>query len=539
VVAAGLVYVLVRDLDVTPYDDGYFFKRFALNFLRHGAFAWNAADGPVHGLTSQAFELVSVALVALAPAHFVIAAKVFFAACLVATAWTFSTLALRVTERLDTTLAITLLVIGNPLVAWTVHTGMETSLVLLIVTLGLRTILDADGSPRASLKAASATLFVYLCRPDATLVPAFAFLVRNLRNRRALSVYAAALALGLSAAWMIFRVYYGTALPLPFYLKTLGFYRYEAAVTGLAAHDKLVHLATFAAFAAPLGWLCARGRNRQGFVLGAAALLLVAYHAAVTTEFMGYRSRFYVPALIPLGLGAAFGSRGALARPRREHVVFFALWIVAVLSCLRLGLVASASSSAQERLGLAVYLAEALLAGWLVFSGVEREGDERERQAIAGVALLFALGTLAALPPRRSTLLSDREFLEKSSAEVTTTRGIFDVERCLPNTKTLYHSEIGVPGLVLPETRIVDLTGLMSPRLALERPRFDDYCLRDRPEALFLPHRFYVEKNREIRASRCLGDYTEVVHHSSSPLFVRSDLVEDFRRCARDIALYE
>src|SRR5262245_53389536 len=83
VVAAELVYVLLRDLDVTPYDDAYFFKRFAHNLLEHGSFSWNPADGAVHGLTSQAFGFVAAGLAALAPSHFVIAAKLFLTACLV------------------------------------------------------------------------------------------------------------------------------------------------------------------------------------------------------------------------------------------------------------------------------------------------------------------------------------------------------------------------------------------------------------------------------------------------------------------------
>src|SRR5688572_31936399 len=88
-------YLLARDLDATPYDDAYFFKRFALNFLEHGTFAWNSADGPVHGLTSQLFQCLSVVSTALAREHFVIASKVLLTACLVAAAWVFADLVKR------------------------------------------------------------------------------------------------------------------------------------------------------------------------------------------------------------------------------------------------------------------------------------------------------------------------------------------------------------------------------------------------------------------------------------------------------------
>ncbi|HVR18457.1 MAG TPA: hypothetical protein VMS65_02130, partial [Polyangiaceae bacterium] len=107
-----------------------------------------------------------------------------------------------------------------------------------------------------------------------------------------------------------------------------------------------------------------------------------------------------------------------------------------------------------------------------------------------------------------------------------------------PNVSTLYHSEIGVPGLVLPHARIVDLAGLMSRSIALDRPRFDAYCSRDRPEVVFLPHRNYAEQNREIAASACLRGYTRVIGRSSSPLYVRNDLAAAFDGCARDVARF-
>jgi len=533
VVAAELAYVVVRNLDVTPYDDAYFFKRFALNFLHHGSLAWNPPDGPVHGLTSQLFAIVAVGLAALAPAHFVVATKVFLALCLAATAWLVSGLALRITGRFDVAAALTLLALGNPLVSWCVHTGMETALAILCVTLALGATLEAELTPRHAARAALLGVLVYLCRPDAAIIPVLAFLGVNVRNRRAVAVYGVTFALALGACLLVFRLYYGTALPLPFYLKTAGWSRYETAVTRLGMRDKLVHLATFALFAAPFVWLLRRG-SRAGLALGVAALGFVAYHALFTTEIMGYRSRFYAPALIPLGLGAAFGSGRALTSARSQHAWFFAAWVLLSAAAYHFGVVAAAASAAPERLLYPVYVTHAALAGWLLAAG-----DEQERRGLFGLIALSALGTLAALPPRNSAFPSDREFLAKSSSEVTTTRGIFDVERCLPLAKNVYHSEIGVPGLLLPETRIVDLAGLMSRSLALEHPSFDSYCTRDRPEALFLPHQNYADLNREIAGSRCIADYTKMVQRSSSPLYVRNDLADDFRRCARDIQRWQ
>ncbi|HEU4538067.1 MAG TPA: hypothetical protein VFS00_28295, partial [Polyangiaceae bacterium] len=62
-------YLLCRFHEI-PWDDAYFFKRFAQNFLAHGSLAWNVDEGPVYGNTSLGFQLLAVALVAAAPGHY-------------------------------------------------------------------------------------------------------------------------------------------------------------------------------------------------------------------------------------------------------------------------------------------------------------------------------------------------------------------------------------------------------------------------------------------------------------------------------------
>lgn len=534
--AFGFAYVLVRGLDAVPFDDSYFFKRFALNLLRHGTFAWNVADGPVNGLTSQFLGAIAVGVTLLAPSHYVVATKVLLALCLAATAWSFASLAGRIARRADVTVGVALLALGNPLVMQTVHTGMETALALLALTASLRVILENDARASYALEAALVTALVYLCRPDAALIPALTFLVMNLEERRRLAVYLLGLAAVLGVVLGAFKLYYGTAFPLPFYAKTYGLGLYDAALRKLDLREKLLHVATFAAFVAPLAAFCRPRENARTRGLFMASAIFVVYHFFATTEIMGYRARFYVPAFIPIALAAAFGAQGALATPRSWRTLGLSLWATAVIVAYATGVVSTGRSPALDRVGWAAYLAHGAIAGWLWFSG---ELAEAKRPALLGAFSLFVLGVVAAQRPRWGPILSDRRFLEKSSAAVTTTRGIFDVERCLPSTKTLYHSEIGVPALVLPDARVVDLVGLMSRDIALEQPKFDTYCRRERPEVIFLPHKNYATLNQEIQASACLGDYTRMVRQSSSPLFVRNDLAPAFRDCARDVVQWQ
>jgi hypothetical protein len=536
VLAFGFAYVLVRSLDAVPLDDSYFFKRFALNVLHHGTFAWNVADGPVNGLTSQLLGAIAIGVTLLAPSHYVVATKLLLALCLAATAWQFVSLAGRFVRRADVVVGVALLALGNPLVMRTIHTGMETALTLLALTASLRVVLERDGRTRYALEAACATTLVYLCRPDAALIPALTFLAMNIEGRRRPAVYALWLALLLGAVLGAFKLFYGTAFPLPFYAKTYGVGFYEAAIRQLDLREKALHVATFAAFVAPLVALCRPRENARARGLFMASAVFVLYHLLATTEIMGYRARFYVPAFIPVALAAAFGAQSALTAPRSWRVLGLSLWGVAVVVAYAAGVVSNERSLAADRVGWASYIAHVAIAGWLWFSV---ELAEAERPALLGAFSLFVLGLIAAQLPRWGPLLGDRRFLEKSSAGATTTRGIFDVERCLPNTKTLYHSEIGVPGLVLPEARVVDFAGLMSRDIALEQPKFDTYCQRERPEVIFLPHKNYARLNQEIARSACLREYTRMVRQSSSPLYVRNDLASEFRRCARDVVQWQ
>ena len=536
VLAFGFAYVLVRSVDAVPLDDSYFFKRFALNLLHHGSFAWNVADGPVNGLTSQLFGAIAVGVTLLAPSHYVVATKLLLALFLVATAWLFASFATRIACRTDVAVGVALLALGNPLVTQTIHTGMETALALLTLTVSLRVVLERDARGRYALEAAFVTTLVYLCRPDAAMIPALTFLGMNIKERRRLAAYALALAVLLGAVLGAFKFFYGTAMPLPFYAKTYGLGPYDAAIRALDMREKLVHVATFAAFVAPLVALCRPREDARARGLVVASAVFVFYHFFATTEIMGYRARFYVPAFIPIALAAAFGAQSALMTSRSRRALGLSLWAVAIVVAYATGVVSTARSFALDRVGGAAYVAHVAIAGWLWFTG---DLAEPEPRALLGAFLLFGLGLIAGQLPRWGPLLSDRRFLEKSSAGVTTTRGIFDVERCLPDAKTLYHSEIGVPGLVLPDVRVVDLVGLMSRDIALEQPEFDAYCQRERPEAIFLPHQNYAALNQEIARSACLRNYSRMVRQSSSPLFVRNDLAGAFRRCARDVVQWQ
>ena len=428
---------------------------------------------------------------------------------------------------------LVMLAFGTPLSLLTPHTGMETSLCLAVLVLALSHMLS--GETARSVPAAFMTALVYLCRPDAALIPALVFVVAERRDLRSVLTYVVTLGLLLGLMLCAFRLYYGSALPLPFYAKTAGLSSYDSELRAAGLHGKMQHLLTFCAFSAPLTWLALRGRATRVSALLVASAAFVAYQALVTDEIMGYRARFYAPALVPLALAAILAwNRQAARSDVRAARWAWLVWTACIGVGYLAGLVESGSASALDRVPGTAYLAQLFLG--VLLCGRASEGPALSEQAVsfASSGALLVSAFFLRPPHAIRTALDDTTFLRRASAEVTTTRGLFEVARCLPSTQTLYHSEIGIPGLVLPDWRIVDLVGLMSKPLAQRRPPFDDYCLRDRPAALFLPHKAYRALNAEIRASTCLRGYTLAVRDSSSPLYIRNDLSAAFNQCRRD-----
>ncbi|HEY4104465.1 MAG TPA: hypothetical protein VGM44_11260 [Polyangiaceae bacterium] len=516
------LYVLFVDLDATPFDDSFFFKRIALNALHGAGFSWNPSDGPVYGLTSQLFGWLALPLTALFPQHFVVASKVLATLAFAAVvALTLRFAARAHVNRRDAGLLV-LFALGTPLTLLTLHTGMETSVCLALIALAL--------SATEPVLCAVLTLLVYSCRPDAALIPALAFIALERKNAGRAARYALVLGVLLALSLAGFRAYYGSALPLPFYAKTAGFSAFDGALRAAGLRDKLGHLTLFCAFAAPLAFIAWRGRSARVSALLVTSLAFISYQALLTNEIMGYRARFYLPALVPLTFAALL----ACARFRqrftaRSTVIASTVWLALLALAFALRPHAPLDRVPWSAGVLVLFL------GVLLGDQLRQRSWLSPRAATAASLSCLLAGTVLLRPPRRDlAALDDGAFLRRASAEVTTTRGLFEIARCMPGSHTLYHSEIGIPGLVLPAWRIVDWVGLMSKELAQKRPPLDDYCLRDRPEVLFLPHKTYRALNAEIRASRCLNGYTLMVQDSSSPLYVRNDLSASFNACRRD-----
>lgn len=156
-------------------------------------------------------------------------------------------------------------------------------------------------------------------------------------------------------------------------------------------------------------------------------------------------------------------------------------------------------------------------------------------QAVALVLVAAAVAAATRLRSDSFHVYSDDEFLALHTSRSSVYRGLDTLRACFGDAIHVYHSEVGLPGLRFRHGKVTDLAGLLSPEWLFREPRsFDRKCERDRPHAIFLPHKNYRTLNREITGGTCIAGYVRMVESSSSPLFVRADLVPAYRACARE-----
>ena len=528
---AGCVLLFVlSQLDVVPYDDSYFFKRVAVHGLESGKLAWNVGHKPVYGMTSLLYQWLSLPVAALTPAHFCLAMRALAGVALVGT----FALLRRITWSLDQGLCTALLLVA-PAAMFTTLSGMETALSLLVIALTLWLLLAEHARTLPWWSAPVALFCVYLVRPDALLLVLGPMLVTRFLPHKRLPLRELGLLAVLFALLLIAcRLYFGTALPLPFYAKQASLSPYDAAFIAGSRTLGLKRFAVYACFAAPGLILALLRRDALNLTLVGSVLAHALYHLLFTVDIMGMHGRFYVPALPVLAVAGARGLVALHGHPRRVAVALaialasLALPLVALLLHVLLPYRHYMGEGATPLTYVAVAVAQALAVALALAPALRR---------VWGVALGFALLALTSLPALESGKLhaySDEDYLALHIQQSTVNRGIDSVRACLGESVHVYHSEIGVASLRFLHGKVTDTVGLMSRKWLFRKPgSFDALCKHDRPEAIFMPHRNYVALNQEILAGTCIRGYRRMVENSKSPLYVRNDLAGPFLACAR------
>jgi hypothetical protein len=510
-----------------PYDDSYFFKRFALNALDHGTLAWNVTDGPIYGITSQLFQAIAIAIAAVTREYWMFTVRVLLALSLIGAFWILLAIAQRASRSSAAAVALC-----SPVALYSVLSGMETAVSFALLA-GLLWLLFDERGQRISWVAAPIVGFLaWLARPDTLLLTLLPLLVsRWIRARepplRELLCFGGLVAVTLGC----FKLYYGTALPLPFYAKQLLVSPYDAHFIQVSNEVQKLRFGIFLIVALPLALFGTLRLDRENVTLLGSALLFELYHLLTTIEVMGMQGRFYAPALPLLVIAAA---RAGEVSPRPRAVLALLSTYFACFALLALGgHLPLESGWWLEQVPLPHYFATATGALVLFLAPLVqrfRAAGSAVVLAVTAVAIPFAHG----LTPRAPA--SDVEYIDRHVAHTTVYRGIGVLRGCFGDAIEVYHSEVGVPGLVFQRGRVVDLAGLMSPEAIFRRQTFDAMCAADRPEAVFLPHKNYRELNAEIQHGRCVQSYRRVVEESSSPLYVREDLHARYLECARTLS---
>ncbi len=524
--AAQLVWTWLSMLPRGVWEDGWFVKRFAYNFRHHLSFSWNVDDGPLYGMTSQTLQFVGAALSLVTPEHLVLALK--------ASLWLslFATLLVLARFQQEDELALLPAFCGLscPVLFELLPSGLETPFAMLAIALSLLAVIRFRGGRADGALLIASLVFVYVTRPDAVLIPVCVWLGLALGDRlhprverptlgaqlKVLGLFVVAMAATLG----VFKLLYGTALPLPFYVKTHGLNVQEPAHVAIFAREKTKNSLQFCFWCLPFVYVALHHRVRQVWLLLASAFAFCAYHFALTIEEMGHHSRFYFPALVPV-LAASVLAWPAFMRTRRWWVT--ALFAAAYFAVLLVLLGVDREYRVDIFLpGLGSLLTTALLATFAVLTLPSRPGA-----AVAAVLLVMGVVINFRLPAKLA-LEDDETILLRQIHPRLVFRNLEQIRKLKP--AVVFHTDMGAPGVLLPNTRVVDINGLLNREMTLQGVRFQTLCMREAPEAIYAPNATYPRYREEVLSSECMKNYTAVTPMDGSPLFVRNDLLERFRQ---------
>jgi hypothetical protein len=502
------------------WEDGFFVIRFARNFWEHGVFAWNVADGPLHGMTSQLLQLAGTLAYLLAPRHVVLLLKASLSLSLLGALLVLGR-ALRRAGVSHWGLLPAFVGLSCSLVLDSAGTGLETPYSFLVLAASAHVALEFHAGRRSVLPLVLVNLLVYLTRPDAILLQAALLAVLALAEPRRYVRVALGSALGLAALLVVFKLYYGTAVPLALYLKTHGLNQQAPDFVAIFAAEKTKNVVQFLFLCAPFVFMACHRRTREVTALLAAAAAFVAYHYFVTIEHMGHSSRYYLPALTFVLAAAALAFDDYRDRARPIAVAVFAVAYPLGFELLKqLDDQHKVAIMIPAERDMPVLVASVLM---LVLS--------LRFTALAALlgGLAVVVGTARATPIEAWSFPSDRQIVVGQVTSRRTFRGMDQLRRNIPELRAIFHHDMGAPGVLFPDARVVDLDGLLNERITLEGVRFQQLCEELKPEAIYVPNPAYAALRKEVLASPCLRDYRRVDPRPDTNLRIREDLVSRYR----------
>ncbi|MFO7625972.1 MAG: hypothetical protein R6V62_01780, partial [Candidatus Fermentibacteraceae bacterium] len=302
---AGFVSVYSPDRLHTEFDDSYMYCRYASNFLSGHGFSWNFQDGPSHGATSPAYLVLITCLKQLFhPENSLLLSSASFLAGLIGLLLLVSAGYLRGRggHKSIPLLAIPLILASS---SFRFHsfTGMETTLSFASNSLLILSVLLYGRKPGAVTFTTVLlfSVFTFTVRPDNGVYallfpPLFLLAVGRIRIKKAL-ILAGLFAAAVGILLFVYTGLFGSALPVPFYAKSGGFFiGYVDAANWNAAGYILTFLRDTAPFTAAVILLA--GKKKVLELLSVLAPLTITFiYLSSTVQIMGWFARYYFPSI--------------------------------------------------------------------------------------------------------------------------------------------------------------------------------------------------------------------------------------------------
>lgn len=279
------------------FDDSLMYVRYADNLMGGYGISWSQGGGKSYGATSLTYMLSISSLRFFSPDSF---PPYFIYYCSVLGFCLFIYLFLFFSSKMkDVSLSIFALffsvILFSPLLKMHSRTGMETTFGLSVMTLFVFSLYFAFAEKKYIFSLYLSSALVYPTRPDAVLfavmMPGLLFLLtkRRIFFIAALTAISSAL---ITMAWA--RIYFGHALPLPFYVKTFSMHS--------SVNENLLNFFTFLkdpVILLSLFLILADLKNQFSkpfFQAGLSAVIIHSlYFTFLTSQNMGGGGRFYFP----------------------------------------------------------------------------------------------------------------------------------------------------------------------------------------------------------------------------------------------------
>ena len=479
------------------FDDAYMFARYAMN-VRHGlGVSWNLNGVHTYGQTSLLWGWVVVVLSYLpmgAWKMLSLGSWVCSIGAVIALAWAVAVNARgwllsstwRVLPWVVLPLATTAVFMGNAV------TGMETMLAAMLAAVFVGMALAWSRARVRPEWVALVGLALFLTRPDAAIVivmlPSLLFVLVPGVRKGSVARLMGLFVVGVVVELIVCKLYFHTALPLSFYMKSRQAYEGFREVW----HPELMMLALLAGCELYLVALILLGRREDWRLIVccvAPALVTFAYLGTVT-QIMGFNARYYVPyfaffvvpALLVIDRWVAMGDAPIEERWRGKTLLVRGF----VTAVVMIGFLALTSEAVQAK----------------VRQGESRVHFEYEPARVG----MMSSAPLPTIP--WDVMMTDITDLLVAP---------------LPRGATVAATEVGYLGERAGQVNVIDMAGLNDNEIALHG--FDVHALLLRkPDVIWMPNNDYTYLNALMMSDpELLKEYDVYAGAANYGLAIRKD----------------